>query len=157
MIERPATPFYQTTACSVEETRAVALYLKKCLLPGDVVFFIGDLGAGKTTMIKGLCSSYSILSDDVTSPTFTLFQEYKGQVPIYHFDLWRLEYPEEFFSLGFDEYIPSADGITLVEWPEKIIPFFSLDPWFVVIEHKTENEREISLYGQKALSRCKAI
>jgi tRNA threonylcarbamoyladenosine biosynthesis protein TsaE len=148
MRKLPTLPFYRVHAHSVEDSEAAACILKECLQPGDVVCFVGDLGAGKTTMIKCLCSSFGVLPDEVTSPTFSLLHEYRGKLPLYHFDLWRLEDSEEFFSLGFDEYTPSVQGITFIEWPEKISSSLPIDPYYVVIDHLGEKERMISLYKE---------
>ncbi len=88
------------------------------LLAGDVIALIGDLGAGKTTLTQALARGMRI-SEAVTSPTFALAQEYSGPVPLFHFDPYRLDSPEAFAEIGFDEYF-ERKGVIVVEWADKI-------------------------------------
>jgi tRNA threonylcarbamoyladenosine biosynthesis protein TsaE len=88
------------------------------LEPGDVAAFYGDLGSGKTTCIRGICAGLGS-EDIVTSPTFTLINEYRGRLRIFHFDFYRLSTPEELHELGVEEYL-NDDGICLIEWPEVV-------------------------------------
>lgn len=86
--------------------------------PGDAICLTGDLGAGKTLLTQGMCIGLGV-AEEVTSPTFTLLQIYEdGRIPVYHFDLYRLESPQELFDIGFDEY-PRPDGVTIIEWADK--------------------------------------
>lgn len=88
-----------------------------------VVLFYGEMGAGKTTLIKALCHALGV-EDDVSSPTYALVNEYEtrsGQT-IYHFDLYRLDDPEQVFDIGFEEYI-TAKALSLIEWPERLGPY----------------------------------
>ena len=89
------------------------------LQPGDVLALYGDLGAGKTHLVKGLCAGLGIPAASVSSPTFTLVNEYDGALPVYHFDAYRIERTEEFFELGYETYF-FGDGVCLVEWPERV-------------------------------------
>jgi len=102
--------------CS-EETEALARDIARNLQPGMAVAFYGDLGTGKTTMIKQICFELAV-SDTVTSPSFAIVQEYSGKHPIYHFDFYRLDTLEEIMDIGFETYLESG-GICLIEWPEK--------------------------------------
>ena len=86
------------------------------LTEGSVVALYGDLGSGKTTCIRGLCRGLGV-EQVVTSPTFTLINEYRGRLPVYHFDFYRLESPEELWDLGLEEYF-YGDGVCFIEWPE---------------------------------------
>ncbi len=105
-------------------TVALGETLSQGLQPGDVVAFFGDLGSGKTTMISGVCRGLQVC-DQVSSPTFTLINEYQGRVPVYHFDFYRIRNAHEAWSLGLDEYF-GGDGICLIEWSEKIIDLLPL-------------------------------
>ena len=103
------------TTSSVEETLTLGSVLASALEPGDIVALYGDLGAGKTHLAKGIASGLGIDPDDVTSPTFTIAQEYEG---VLHLDLYRIKTVEELARLGPDEWFQS-DGVVLVEWPER--------------------------------------
>jgi tRNA threonylcarbamoyladenosine biosynthesis protein TsaE len=103
---------------SADETERLGERIGRALGPGVVVGLIGELGAGKTTLTKGIARGLQV-PDLVHSPTFTLIHEHKGRVPVYHFDLYRLETPEELDDLGHDDYF-YGDGVCIVEWAEKI-------------------------------------
>ncbi len=131
---------------SAEETKALGVSLGSKLLPDSVVCFFGDLGAGKTTFIKGLVAGAESGSEtDVTSPTFTYLNIYKGATTLYHFDLYRLRDADEFLSMGFDEMF-YAGGICCVEWSEKIRSLLPPGTIQVHITHLGETERRISIY-----------
>lgn len=104
-----------------EATRALGRALGKLVRPGDIIILSGELGAGKTTLVQGLAQGLGV-KDVVTSPSFTLIQEYRGYYPLYHIDLYRLEDLEEVWALGLEEYL-FGTGITVVEWGERLVPF----------------------------------
>ena len=107
----------QIVSASPAETRALARRLSRCLVGGDVLLLQGDLGAGKTEFVKGLAEGLQV-TDLVTSPTFTLLNVYHGAMPLYHFDLYRLEDTEELDNIGFTEFL-GGDGVAVVEWPDR--------------------------------------
>lgn len=103
----------------LDETEKFGLKLGSILRGGEVICLIGDLGAGKTTLTKSIAIALGV-KDYVTSPTFTLINEYKGaNFPLYHFDVYRLEGVEDILDLGFEEYFYSK-GVTIIEWGNKI-------------------------------------
>ena len=103
---------------SEAETSAVGRDLAAALEAGSIVLVYGDLGAGKTTLVRGLAEGLGVQGDEVISPTFTLLQEYRGgRLPLVHVDLYRLSDPQEIEDLGLDEL--GADGVAVVEWAEK--------------------------------------
>jgi tRNA threonylcarbamoyladenosine biosynthesis protein TsaE len=104
------------TTESVQETHDTGYNFSNHLKPGHVVGLFGELGSGKTTFIRGICSGLQV-KETVTSPTFTIMNEYHARVPIYHFDFYRISSRQELSELGLEEYF-FGDGITLVEWPE---------------------------------------
>jgi tRNA threonylcarbamoyladenosine biosynthesis protein TsaE len=87
------------------------------LQPGDMILMTGDLGAGKTTLTQGIGAGLGV-SGVINSPTFTILKEYQGRLSLYHFDLYRIESPEEINALGFEDYFES-DGVSVVEWAER--------------------------------------
>lgn len=102
---------------SAEETFSLGRALGECLRAGDVVLLHGDLGVGKSVLTRGLARGCGI-DEPMPSPTFTLMTAYRGRIPFYHFDLYRLEGPDEYFEAGLDEFI-GGDGAAAVEWPEQ--------------------------------------
>ena len=107
------------TTLSEEETAAAGRELAARLSAGSAVLLYGDLGAGKTAFVRGLAEGLGIPGDDVSSPTFTLMQEYRGgRLPLFHVDLYRLNDPREIDDLGLEEI--TADGIVAIEWADRM-------------------------------------
>ena len=105
---------------SEKETLRVAERLGKKLRAGDVVALVGEIGSGKTLFIKGLCQGLGVKeAKEVKSPTFVLLHIYKGRIPIYHFDLYRLEQEKELETLGFDEFLSNRETVSLIEWADR--------------------------------------
>jgi tRNA threonylcarbamoyladenosine biosynthesis protein TsaE len=127
---------------SEEETQAVGERVAQSLSAGDVVLLYGELGAGKTAFVRGLARGIGPSADDVSSPTFTLIQEYGGPVTLYHVDLYRLE-PAEVDDLGLDDLV-SSDGIVAVEWAERwrSRPNNAIE---IRIEHAGDQQRRIKV------------
>ena len=129
--------------CSESETLRFAGALSEMLDAGDCVLLHGDLGAGKSVFARGVARALGI-TGAMPSPTFTLMIPYEGSKKLYHFDLYRLNDPDEFYAAGLDEFI-GGDGVALIEWPEMA----EIDP--VPCLHVTirrgadENEREIEM------------
>ncbi len=132
---------------SEEETRDLGHKLGRVLKRGHVITFSGSLGSGKTTMIKGICAGLDV-QETVTSPTFTLINEYKGRVPVYHFDFYRIQEPEELTDLGLEEYF-FGEGICLVEWPNVASEWLPTRHLRITLEWNFkrgwENKREITV------------
>ena len=111
-------PVIKATTRSEDETAAVGRELSARLSAGAVVLLFGDLGAGKTALVRGLAEGLGVPGDSVSSPTFTIMQEYRGgRVPLYHVDLYRLNDPREIDDLGLDEI--AANGVLAIECAEK--------------------------------------
>ncbi len=125
-----------------DETSAAGERLAGSLRAGDVVLLYGDLGAGKTAFVRGLARGLGAPADDVTSPTFTLIQEYSGRVMLYHVDLYRLE-PKEVEDLGLEELV-LGDGVVAIEWAERWTGRPD-DVCEVRLEHAGEDQRRISI------------
>ncbi|MFQ6003308.1 MAG: tRNA (adenosine(37)-N6)-threonylcarbamoyltransferase complex ATPase subunit type 1 TsaE [Candidatus Zixiibacteriota bacterium] len=133
----------EKTTFSPEETFEFGRALAKELKAGSVAALTGPLGSGKTVLIQGICSGLGV-TEFVTSPSFVIINEYPGKVRVYHFDLYRLERIEEFVKLGYEEYFYS-NGITLIEWAEKIKNFLPEERMEINLEILSENERKISV------------
>lgn len=133
---------------SVDETIQAGKEFGKQLEPGDVVRLDGDLGAGKTHFVKGVASFFGIQPEKVSSPTYTLINEYFGDLPVYHFDCYRLKHEEEAIEIGAEEYF-YGDGVCLIEWPEKIEGIIPEDAIRVEISHHPEEQRQIIIYQKK--------
>ena len=101
---------------SADETTALGEALGALLVPGDVVLIRGDLGAGKSVLARGAARGLGVRVP-MPSPTFALMRPYRGRVPVYHFDLYRLSGPDEFYGAGLSDFI-GGDGMALVEWPD---------------------------------------
>lgn len=128
---------------SPEETFETAARLASRLKRGDIVALNGDLGAGKTVFAKGIASGLGI-TDELTSPTFNIMEVYDAGIPLYHFDLYRIENINEFAQLRFEEYW-EGDGVSVIEWPEKcgdLLPERRID---VNIGYIDENRRRITI------------
>lgn len=125
------------------ETEAVAASVGAMLRRGDLVVLIGDMGAGKTTFAKGVARALGV-EETVTSPTFTIIQEYDGGVPVAHVDVYRLERLQELHDIGFDELL--EDRVVLVEWGDAIAPLLPNDRLEVQLTMGDDpNERMIEL------------
>lgn len=111
---------------------------------GAVICLFGDLGAGKTTLIKGIVSALTqTVPEEVCSPTFAYLNIYEGKCPVYHFDLYRLEDEEAFLSLGFEEFLFS-NGVCCIEWSERIAALLPPRTIRVTLTHVAEERREIT-------------
>jgi len=137
---------FQTSSTS--ETIRMGKRLGRLLQPGDVVALVGDLGTGKTQFIKGLAKGVGVgRATYVSSPSFTLINEYPGRIPFYHIDLFRLQSEKEAESLGLEEYV-RGDGITAIEWADKISSLLPEELLLVKIHYTGENTRSLEILGK---------
>ena len=127
---------------SEAETEAAGENLAGRLLPGDVVAMYGDLGAGKTAFVRGLARGLGY-SGRVSSPTFTIVNEYEGTIPVFHFDMYRLKSSDELFEIGWEDYL-DRNGVCAVEWSENAEDAFPRDVIKVEIKKLGEKDREIA-------------
>ena len=105
------------------KTKEIGYKLGNLLVPGSVICLIGDLGAGKTTMTQSLAKALEV-DDYITSPTFTIVNEYEGKMPLYHFDVYRIGSSDEMYDIGYEEYV-NGEGVCIIEWAnliEDILP-----------------------------------
>ena len=136
---------------SPEDTEDIGARLAEQLEPGAVVAFTGDLGAGKTAFTRGLARGLGI-PDRITSPTFTIVNEYEGgRLPLFHFDLYRMDSPEELFDIGWEDYLRRG-GVCAVEWSENIADALEEDAVRVDIRRgASDQERVITIAGVSKL------
>ncbi|NMA85978.1 MAG: tRNA (adenosine(37)-N6)-threonylcarbamoyltransferase complex ATPase subunit type 1 TsaE [Tissierellia bacterium] len=131
----------------LEDTREFGEKLGNLLKSGDIICLKGDLGAGKTTLTKSIGIGLGV-EDYITSPTFTLINEYRGKLDLYHFDVYRLEGITDLDDLGFEEYFYS-DGVCIIEWGDKIQDILPEETINISIEKGQElDERTIHLFGK---------
>ena len=131
-------------AHGVEETVGFGERLADQLRPGDVIALSGDLGAGKTALVKGIARGLGI-AQDVTSPTFTLVHEYAGgRLPLFHVDLYRLDNVEQALAIGIEDYL-GGPGVTAIEWAEKIESLLPAHSTRIRIITLNENARRIEV------------
>ncbi len=132
---------------SEEETVALGERLARRLAPGSVVLLIGEIGAGKTTLAKGIVKGLGAADpEEVSSPTFTLIHEYGDPVRVYHVDLYRLEEPREAEALGLDEIL-ERDAVVLVEWGEKFPGLWPEKRVEIRLRRLDGDERQIEVRG----------
>lgn len=135
----------KTVICnSAKETEALAAELASSLTKRSVLAFTGDLGAGKTTFTRGLCAGLGY-TGEVSSPTFAIVHEYLGgRIPLYHFDMYRVDSVDDLYACGFYDYLDS--GILAIEWSENITEALPKDVIFIHMEYgETENQRKITI------------
>jgi len=134
------------------ETEQLGSEFAQLLRPGDIIAMTGDLGAGKTAFVRGLARGLGIPSR-VTSPTFSIVNEYQGRIPLFHFDMYRLHSSEDLFDIGWEDYI-SAGGVCAVEWSENISDALPDDCYRVDIRRLSEEQRSINITGGKNENTC---
>jgi len=128
---------------SEEETRRIGRAIGKSLLPGDIICLVGELGSGKTTITQGIAQGLGVRGS-VSSASFKLINEYEGQIPVYHFDLFRLDKLSEVEELGYREYFYNQ-GVTIIEWAEKMRPLWPEKRVEIELKIISDNNREIKI------------
>ncbi|HEY1659167.1 MAG TPA: tRNA (adenosine(37)-N6)-threonylcarbamoyltransferase complex ATPase subunit type 1 TsaE [Candidatus Sulfotelmatobacter sp.] len=136
----------ETTTHSPEETIAFGKTLVELLTPPKIVLLRGDLGAGKTTLVKGIAAAFKAAEEEnVTSPTFTLIHEYRGPLAtLYHIDLYRIDTPRELETLGLDD-LRTQESILLIEWGEKFPHLVRERDMEISLDRESENARRIRI------------
>ncbi|MBU3188646.1 tRNA (adenosine(37)-N6)-threonylcarbamoyltransferase complex ATPase subunit type 1 TsaE [Clostridium bowmanii] len=144
---------------TVDETYKIGEQIGMLVNSGDIICLIGDLGTGKTHLTKGIAKGLEI-EDHVTSPTFTIVNEYTGRLKLYHFDVYRVNDPDEIEAIGFDEYIFS-DAVSIIEWAnyiEELIPPNNLTITIEKLPEFGDNYRKISfIYSDNRYDYIKEI
>lgn len=139
---------YCITTHSAKETIGFGAEIGKKLRANDVLALIGDLGAGKTTLMQGLAKGLGV-KDHITSPTFTLINQYNGQMPVFHVDLYRLDQIDQIQDLGLEEYL-KANGVCVIEWAERMGDLLPCNAHKIELKYLKENERQICVSWELA-------
>lgn len=139
---------------SIEATQRIAAEIAAQASRGDIYALYGELASGKTTFTQGFCKALGV-DMPVTSPTFTLINEYRGDLPIYHFDCYRLADESELYSLGYEEYF-YGEGVVIIEWAERVENLLPPDTIRIRFAHRFEEEhsREIQMIQTQQESVC---
>ena len=136
---------YNITTQSEKETILLGKKLAKVLKKGNLLCLFGDLGSGKTTLAKGIAEGLGINKNKIISPSFVLIREHKfRKTNFYHLDLYRLKKISELFNLGYEDYL-YPDGITVVEWADRIEGLLPQEYLRIELKHDSENQRSIKL------------
>ncbi|MFB6285824.1 MAG: tRNA (adenosine(37)-N6)-threonylcarbamoyltransferase complex ATPase subunit type 1 TsaE [Candidatus Bipolaricaulia bacterium] len=129
---------------SAERTHTWGRDLAERLKPGVCVLLVGDLGAGKTTLMRGIAEGLGIDPTEIHSPTFVLIHEHEGRLPLYHVDAYRVSDPDELVEVGLLEYL-HGDGVTVIEWGDQVRTLVPDDAWEIRLHHVDEGRRRIEL------------
>lgn len=132
-----------------EETLFIGKTIGENLTVTDIVALIGELGSGKTCLTQGIARGIGVPEgSQITSPSFTLINEYQGRVILYHFDLYRLTGTRDIEDMGYEEYL-FGDGVSVIEWADKIKDILPEQTLFISFKYLDENNREIIISGDK--------
>lgn len=138
---------YHLTTKSPEETMELAQRIARQLKKGSIVTLHGELGSGKTTFVQGMVKGLGLKDMRVQSPTFVLMNIYEAKVPFYHFDLYRLETPQEILQIGYDDFF-YGQGISVIEWADRLNNLYPAEYLKVELRHDVVHQREILVSAQ---------
>lgn len=136
----------QTITNSSQETIELGKIISRLLKKGDVLALFGNLGSGKTTLVKGIAKGLKVKHQIVNSPSFVLLKEYKGKLPIYHFDFYRIRKGDEAYSVGLEEFL-FGKGICVIEWADRVKRFLPKNYLDIALKFKDKNRRKITING----------
>ena len=149
-MDQKEVDFMEFITSTPQQTEAVGAALAKQLQPGDVIAYVGGLGAGKTAFTRGLARGLGV-TDSVTSPTYTIVNEYlSGKMPLFHFDMYRLGSADDLFDIGWEDYLERG-GVCAVEWSENVTEAMENAIW-VRIARISDEKRRITIEGGENLA-----
>jgi tRNA threonylcarbamoyladenosine biosynthesis protein TsaE len=132
---------------NANQTKEFGKVVAGLLKVGDIICLSGDLGAGKTTLVKGLASGLRIKEDHVNSPTFVLLNIYEGKLPLFHFDLYRMNSTAEILEIGYEEFF-YGQGVAVIEWAERLDDLMPKEYLSIELIHKGEDTRDIVIHSK---------
>jgi tRNA threonylcarbamoyladenosine biosynthesis protein TsaE len=135
---------YQFNLDSETATDHLGASIAAKVRPGTIIGLCGQLGAGKTRLVRAIATALGVDPDDISSPTYVLIHEYDGRLPIYHFDAYRLPHPHAFDELGAMEYL-EGDGVCLIEWADRVADRLPSDAWWITLTPTCPNTRRVEL------------
>ena len=148
------TGIFKVVTQGPDQTVRLGRLLGEILPPGAFVALVGSLGAGKTVLTKGLARGLGVEDDrEVTSPTFVLVNEYRGRVPVFHLDLYRLDSYAEVEEIGWDEFV-SGPGVTIVEWADKVADDLPPERIEIQLQWAGEEKRRLEFSGRGGKGRA---
>lgn len=127
---------------TIELGKAISDFFQK----GDIIALFGNLGSGKTTLVKGIAKGLKVKSQIVNSPSFVLLKEYEGRLPVYHFDFYRINKTEEIYGIGLEEFL-FGKGVCVIEWADRIKRFLPKQYLQIELQVKDKNKRKIRMIG----------
>jgi len=127
-----------------EEMEEIGVGIAADLKDGDLVSIVGELGSGKTTLTKGIAKGL-LITEVVVSPTYLLAREYRGRLTLHHIDAYRISSLSEFAEVGLDLYLPPEEGVTVVEWPERIEGLVEISDLLIKIDLLPEGSRRVDI------------
>jgi tRNA threonylcarbamoyladenosine biosynthesis protein TsaE len=138
----------ETASRSARATHALGVRLGRLLAPGDVVALVGELGAGKTQLVRGACEGASVPPDEVSSPSFAIVATYRGRIPVHHADLYRIADEEELHATGFGDLV-GGEGALLVEWADRVPRALPEDRLTIRLRHddRAASVRHVAIEG----------
>jgi tRNA threonylcarbamoyladenosine biosynthesis protein TsaE len=137
------------TSSSPRKTEQIGLLLGEILIKGDVIALSGELGTGKTTLVRGMAEGIGLEKEDVASPSFTLVNEYRGPLPLFHLDLYRLHDEKELLDVDFEAYI-RGEGVVVIEWADRICRAIPSEALWIILQYIDNEGREIVVQGRGA-------
>lgn len=134
---------YQQKLFTLDDSEKLSAKLSELFKEGDVIVLNGDLGTGKTTITKLICAKFNIL--DVSSPSFSIVNEYSGLKKVYHFDFYRIKKVEELYDIGFEEYLNDDESIIFIEWGNLMSEILPKVHYSIDLKQNSNNERMIKI------------
>ncbi|MCW8849732.1 MAG: tRNA (adenosine(37)-N6)-threonylcarbamoyltransferase complex ATPase subunit type 1 TsaE [Melioribacteraceae bacterium] len=134
---------YEKKLFSIDDSEKLAAELSQLFNQRDVIVINGDLGSGKTTIIKLICARFNIF--DVSSPSFSIVNEYSGSKKVYHFDFYRIKKIEELYDIGFEDYLNDEEAITFIEWGSLMPEILPKEYYLIDLKQAPQNERIIKI------------